>query len=115
NAGYSADSIGFVQYSNQLQVFSPDRQKGSSFKAGIQYDRFSYYQQRDPVNYYRLRSHNLSLNGQLKFSFLKTFNSELNGQYFLEGYNQADYLLKWKNEAMIFKTQRISVNGTVMA
>ncbi len=115
NPDYSADSIGFIQYSNQVQIFSPLKEKGSSFKTGIQYDKFSYYQQTDPLNYIRFINHNISINGQLNFNFLKTFNSEIYGQFFLEGYNQADYLLKWKNEAMILKASRISVNANVMA
>jgi hypothetical protein len=115
HAGYSADSIGFVQYSNQVQIFSPLKEKGSSFKAGIQYDNFTYYQEADSANYIRFRNHNTSINGQLNFNFLKTFNSELSGQYFLEGYNQFDYLLRWKNEAMIIKSSQISVNSNISA
>ncbi len=115
HAGYSADSTGFLQFSNQFQLFSPLREKGTSFRAGIQYDNFSFYQQADKGNFTRLANHNISVNGQLNFNFLKTFRSELKGQSFLEGYNQLDYLLQWKNEAMIFKEARISVNSNVLA
>jgi hypothetical protein len=111
NGDYSADSTGFVQYSNKFQVFSPLKEKGSSFRAGVQYDNFTYYQRTDPLNFIRFTNHNISVNGQLDFNFLKTFRSEVSGQYFIEGYNQFDYLLQWKNEAMIIKESQISVNA----
>lgn len=115
NGNYSADSIRFVQKSNIVELFTPLSENGVSFRAGIRYDNMSYYQQADPLNYMRFSSHNISLQGRADFNFLKTFESEAEGRYYLEGVNQADYLLQWKNEAMLLKEQQISVNANISA
>ncbi|MES2617043.1 MAG: putative porin [Bacteroidota bacterium] len=102
NANYSSDSMGFQNLSNNIEIFTPLNDKGISFLAGISSEQLQYYQSANSNNYLKFNSNNLSVYGQLNFNFLKTYNSEIKGQFYLSGYNQTDYYFHWKNEADIF-------------
>ncbi len=103
NALMSADSMGYSNISNSFEIFSPLKEKGLSFIAGTKYEKINYYQQVvNNRNSSRNINFNTSIYGQLNFNFLKAFESELKGNFFLAGYNQADHYLHWKNEALLF-------------
>ncbi|MCC6817288.1 MAG: hypothetical protein IT245_00130, partial [Bacteroidia bacterium] len=111
NNDASTDSIGYQSYSNALEIFTPINEKGLAFKAGIQYDNFSYRGQAENDNYFVMQSHNTSIYSQFNFDFLNVFNSQASGRLYLEGFNAGDYQLEWNNQARISEAKGINLNA----
>ncbi len=108
NSNGTNDSMRCRHISNAFELFSPIKQNGISFSAGARIDNISYHQQANSMNYRKLSTNNTSLYGQLNFNFLKLFNSDAFAQFYTTGYNQKDYYLKWKNDIIILKKQKIN-------
>lgn len=115
NNNYSNDSIGFRQISNSLELFTPLRDKGLAFKAGIQHDRFTYRAQAETDNYFLLYNHNTAVYTQFHFGFLNFFNSTASGKLFFEGYNAGDYNIEWNNKARLSTAHRLDLIANVLA
>lgn len=94
----SNDSIHFSCYTNSFELFTPYKEKGLSFSAGIVYDYFRLYQSANNLNYQTLINNNLSANGQLYINTNHLLNLHSSFQYGISGYNQNDLNLKIKNE-----------------
>ena len=101
NGKYSADSFALKQISNTIELFSPIRAKGLSFRAGVRHDRFTAFASADAGNYNRFSGHNNSVFAQFNFNLSKAFRSEVYGTFYPEGYNQGDYQLKWNNRTSL--------------
>ena len=110
NAFYSADSMGYTNIGNSIEIFSPIKDNGVSFIAGARYEKINYFQRSNEFYYRREINFNTSVYGQINFNFLKKFQSEVKGNLFLAGYNQTDHYLNWKNNASLSKRDRYKVN-----
>lgn len=104
----STDSIGYNSYSNAVEVFTPINGKALAFKAGIQYDKFTYSAQAEADNYFIFGNHNTSIYSQFNFDFLGFFVSQADARLFFEGYNAGDYQINWTNKATLSKEEKIN-------
>lgn len=111
NKDFTADSMLYRAYSNTLEIFTPIRSKGLSFRSGAQYDNFSFLSFANAGNYNLLRQHNLSVFGQFHFVFLKNFQSNAYGKIFLDGYNAGDYYGEWNNKTILSKKERLYMSA----
>lgn len=111
NKAYTADSLLYRAYSNTIEIFTPVRTKGLSFRSGAQYDNFSFLSYANAGNYKRLTQHNLSVFGQFHFVFLKNFQSNAFGKLYLDGYNAGDYYGEWNNKTIISKKERLYMSA----
>jgi hypothetical protein len=115
NTYYSADSTGLNMYSNSIEIFNPLKSKGLSFKAGAQYDYIQYLEKANAGNYFTGIFHNVSLYARFDFNFLNSFQSNASGRFYLNGYNQGNYLLEWNNKKRISDKQKINFTANAKA
>jgi len=101
------DSMVFTQITNNFELFTPLNGQAIAFKAGISHQKINFFQQTNEQNYHRLIKNNLNIYGALNFDFLKKFESEITGSFYLLGFNQADYQLEWKNKITVLKQWHI--------
>ena len=111
----STDSFALTQVSNSIEVFTPLNGHSLAFKAGLKNDHFSVYQSANPSNYNNYIAHNNSVYAQFNFKLSKRFVSEATGTYYYEGYNQNDYLLKWKNSSTWGKHNQWSIRANALS
>jgi hypothetical protein len=115
NADGSSDSFGVMEYRNTIELFTPINKKSLSFRAGLGYDYFAIHQSANSDNYRNQIAHNSSVFSQFNFKIGQFLQSEAYGIFYFEGYNQADYLLRWKNQTFIGRTKKWNATASLQA
>ena len=111
----STDSFALTQVSNSIEIFTPLNEHSLAFKAGLKNEHFSVYQSANQKNYNQFIAHNNSVYAQFNFKLSKFFISEASGIYYYEGYNQNDYLLKWKNNSTWGKHNQWNITANALS
>lgn len=97
NSSGSSDSFNSSIISNSAEIFTPLRQKGFSFRAGIAYEQITAFQSANPLNYLRWINHNLSTFGSMRLRKGRFINPELQFRYYLSGYSKSMYSSRAEN------------------
>ena len=114
NNNFSTDSCQLKQISNQLEVYTPDYGQSIVLKAGIQSDQFKYLQWTNAKNLSWIQRHNHSITADASIKWHKLMQSSGNGQLFLDGYNQGDYLLHVKHHIQFDALNLWQLNGQLI-